>query len=240
MYNVRKPSRESKNMSKRTVLIIAVALIALCAIGAGAFVLLSGTLDEPPEQSVDQSQVEDNADNGGYYMGRDDGASNAQEANSSISDGSSGGTSATTDIASPPSQSGAATSTVGQELLDYATDMVSNAFAGSNFSNYVASASDIPSALRTKDNWVYAVANGSSIKALLGAAERLNVRVLETKVMSATPQDSLYQITYTFLAHHAVAMSEGDVLTDRTGTATALVRVNSQGKITQYEESVEW
>lgn len=231
-------------MNKKTIIIIIVSMLLLIGIITAVIMVLNSPSEEQqPVQVTGEQNQNANVDDG-YFMDQD--YSPSAEPDGDASDGNMSGVgnqseiSTSTNAAGTSSQTETTTSSVGQELQPIAIDMVSNAFIGTNFSNYAGSVSDIPSALHTENNWAYVVANGGDITALLGGAERVNVQVMDTKVMSSTPQDTLYQITYRFAAHHSEAMAEGDTLMDRTGTATALVRVNSQGKITQYEESVEW
>lgn len=230
-------------MNKKAIILIIVSILLLIGIvTAVAIVPNAPSEEQQPVQVTEEQNQNANVDDGGYFMDQD--YSHSIEPSGDASDGNmsgaQSGVSTSTNAGGTSPQTETSTSSVGQELQPIAIDMVSNAFVGTNFSNYASSVSDIPSALHTEGNWAYVVANGGDITALLGGAERVNVQVMDTKVMSSTPQDTLYQITYRFTAHHNEAMAEGDTLMDRTGTATALVRVNSQGKITQYEESVEW
>lgn len=136
--------------------------------------------------------------------------------------------------------SSVAQETINPERQSIALDAVQNAFnSGNNY--FAASSDDIPQALRNKENWVYLVATGGNLDALLGGSNRTNIRILDTKVSSQSPEATLYSITYQFTAVPKEAMDASGAMNGRDGKVTALVRVSDTGKVVQYsEEMPEW
>lgn len=237
------------SMGKKIILVAAVALMAVILI-VGIFIL-PNFFDSRDQQSSSVDEIQSNELNSspsdeGDFMNQDSSSGNQPTGSESTDNDVSGQSSVSsenetvidTDQDSIPPD--ASTPEAEQEFQAIATSMITKGLSEGNFENYIADSEDIPLARRTQDNWAYLLANGGDITALLGAAERFNIRIEDTEVLSANAHDTLYQIRYRFTAHRTEAMDLSDTLEDIDGIATALVRVNSEGKVIQYEESIEW
>lgn len=241
---------------KKIIAICSIAAVVLIAVViAIGTVLKSGSvgIDSPSEtgtmQNANNAGVVSNGNAGGYFLddvnvsGTDNG--NAERNSQENGAGSTSSNDSTASMSPTPSdgQSSTVQETVDEEKRASAENMVSNAFSnnGSFSSMSVTTLDEIPQALRNEDNWVYMVAMGTDLAALLGGSSRENVQVLDTKLSSNSPSGALYSVTYRFTAVPRTAMDASGSMQGTGGQVTALVRVDNTGKVVQYSENrPEW
>lgn len=235
--------------AKITVGIVAGCLAVVLVIG----VLVVGTGISSPTGADDVPNIPDNTaesnTRGGYFLddlsvteNSNEDIGGSSQSNGTGSMNTSGGTASMNPVPSD-GQSSTVQETVDQEKRASAENMVSSAFSskGSFTAMSASSPDEIPQALRNEDNWVYMVATGTDLAALLGGSSRENVQVLDTKLSSNSPSGALYSITYRFTAVPQTVMDASGSMHGTDGQVTALVRVDNTGKVVQYsEDRPEW
>lgn len=241
---------------KKIIAICSIAAVVLIAVVIAVGIVLNsdnGDVDSTSgngtTRSDNNTSIESNGSTGGYFLddvnvsGTDNG--NAEGSSQENGTGSTSSNDGTASMSPTPSdgQSSTVQEVVDEEKRASAENMVSNAFSNNgSFSSMSATTLDeIPQALRNEDNWVYMVATGTDLAALLGGSFRENVQVLDTKLSSNSPSGALYSITYRFTAVPRTAMDASGSMRGTDGQVTALVRVDNTGKVVQYSENrPEW